>query len=370
MKKTLKRLLAGMLVVAFICQFIPAKQVKAAEEEINVNQTYSYTLTKEPKMLKFTAPEDGVFTVDAVINSDDGRTFEMFLFDSDGHELVEHLYGTNQLQKLSTTEYATKGGRSFYVKLVIPNLDEITKDVTLTVNFTASKEWENELNDSADEATKLENGVYKYGVITKDESEDFYTFKLDKTSKVVLEFGPKTISGNYEYWTVEILNDDGESHQLYGGSVSAITKETVYLKKGTYFLKVKYYINSRYVPYKISYKAENFTVKQPTVSKVKISKNTLWNYYFIDTINMKGNGEVHGFTVQAAANKKLKSKLVNRDIKAKAGVVGKKKLSTTEEIYNFNIDQSKKCYVRVRGFVTDPFGKNIYGKYSKVKSSK
>ncbi|MBP5304392.1 MAG: hypothetical protein J6Z02_00940 [Lachnospiraceae bacterium] len=370
MKKSLKRLLAGMLVLAFICQFIPARTVKAAEEEINVNQAYSYTLTPGAKMLKFTAPEDGVFTVDAVINSDDGRQLEMIVLDSEGHQLFENAYGRNQFERVSTTEYATKGGRYFYVKLMIPDLEGITKDITFTVNFTASKEWENELNDTADEACKLENGAVKYGVITKDEYEDFYTFKVAKTSKVVIEFGPKTISGNYENWTVEILNDDGESHQLYGGSVSAITKETVYLKKGTYFLKVKYYINSRYVPYKISYKAENFTVKQPTVSKVKISKNTLWNYYFIDTINMKGNGEVHGFTVQAAANKKLKSKLVNRDIKAKAGVVGKKKLSTTEEIYNFNIDQSKKCYVRVRGFVTDPFGKNIYGKYSKVKSSK
>ncbi len=370
MKKTLKRLLAGVLVLAFICQFIPAKQVKAAEEEINVNQTYSYTLSGEPKMLKFTAPEDGVFTVDAVINSDDERLFEMLLLDSEGHQLAETANGRNQFEKVSTTEYATKGGRYFYIKLTSYNTEDIKKDVTLTVNYTASNEWENELNDTADAACKLENGKVKYGVITKDESEDFYTFKVDKTSKVVLEFGPKTISGNYEYWTVEILNDDGESHQLYGGSVSAVSKETVYLKKGTYFLKVKYYISSRYVPYKISYKAEKFAVKQPTVSKVTVKKNSIWNYYFIDAIKMKGNGEVSGFTVQAASNKKLKSKLVNRDINVKAGVVGKKKISTKEEVYNFNIESNKNCYVRVRGYVTDPFGKNIYGKYSKVKSSK
>ena len=133
----------------------------------------------------------------------------------------------------------------------------------------------------------------------------------------------------------------------------------------SYFLKVKDYINSRYVPYKISFNAEKFAVKQPTVTKVTVKRNNVFNYYFIDTIKMKGNGDVSGFTVQAASNKKLKNKAVNRNINVKAGVVSKKKISTSGAVSNFNV-KSKNVYVRVRGYVTDPFGKNIYGKYSKV----
>ena len=370
MKNTIRRIIAGVLAFALVCPLTPARRVKAAEEVISVNQDYSYELTKEAKMLKFTAPEDGVFTVDAVIKSDDGRQLEVNLYDSNGNQLVDPIYGRNLFEKVSSAEYGTRGGRYFYVKLSIPNLNGVTKDVTLTVNFTASNEWENEGNDTAEEACVLENGAVKYGVLTKEEREDFFAIKLTENSKVSIEFGPKSVSGDYDNWTVDLIDSKNRTYSLYGGKVLADTTETVYLKKGTYYVRVKNYINAQFVPYKISYTAEKLVVKKPTITKVAVKKENNSKQYYLDYVNMKGNGDVNGFTLQVASDKKFKKNLVNEDIKLADGFCGKKGISTGKNSDSYTLSTGSKYYVRVRGYVADPFGSKIYGKYSKAKASK
>ena len=370
MKNTICRIIAGVLALALVCAIAPAQRVRAAEEVISVNQAYTYELTKDAKMLKFTAPEDGVFTVDAVINSDDGRQLEVNLFDSNGNKLVDPQYGRDLFEKVSTGEYATKGGRYFYIKLSIPSLNGVTKDVTLTVNFTASNEWENEGNNTAEEACVLENGTVKYGVLTKEETTDFFTFKLKENSKVTLEFGPKTITGDYNNWEVDLIDSKNESYTVYGGHISTVSTETLYLKKGTYFVRVKNYIGAQFVPYKITFTAEKLAIKKPTITKVTVKKEKNGDKYYLDSIKMKGNGDVQGFTLQAATDKKFKKKLVNNEIKLTDGICSKKEISTGKNSGSYTLSTGSKYYVRVRGYVADPFGSKIYGKYSKVKATK
>ena len=370
MKDYLKRLIVGILALAIICAIVPAQRTKAAEEVISVNRAYSYELTKDAKILKFTAPEDGVFTVDAVITSDDSKQLEVNLLDSNGNQLIDPCYGRSVFEKVSTTEYATRGGRYFYIKLSIPNLTGVTKDVTLTVNFTASNEWENEGNNTAEEACALENGAVKYGVLTKEETEDFFAVKVTENSKVTIEFGPKTVTGDYDNWVVDLIDSKNHTYSLYGGKVSALTSEAVYLKKGTYYVRVKNYINALYVPYKVSFTAEKLAIKKPSITKVTVKKAKSGDKYYLDSVKMKGNGDVQGFTLQAASDKKFKKKLVNKEIKLTDDICSKKEISTGKNSSSYTLSTGSKYYVRVRGYVADPFGSKIYGKYSKVKATK
>ncbi|MBO4559313.1 MAG: hypothetical protein J5712_04445, partial [Lachnospiraceae bacterium] len=58
------------------------------------------------------------------------------------------------------------------------------------------------------------------------------------------------------------------------------------------------------------------------------------------------------------------------EIKLTDGICSKKEISTGKNSGSYTLSTGSKYYVRVRGYVVDPFGSKIYGKYSKVKASK
>ena len=375
MKKLLKQLLGGALALTMLLTLIPAPKAKAANViSISVNQTYSFAgEDKEGKLLSFVAPTNGYFSVSAIATNGSDHDWSgvyVTVLNESGAQILDRFDAEVRDGKCVGAIYATKANRQFYVKVD----DKWGSDIlayTIRVDFVSSEEWENESNDTAGAACSLQANQWKYGTISYDDEADFYKFSVKKTSKVKVTFGPKEVSGNSNEWHVYIINSYGESYTLTNSAISTEKTETLYLKKGTYYLKVTNSWNAANVPYKLKYSASNFSVKAPTIKKVSIKKKSYSNYRYLNYITLKKNNDVSGFSVQVAKKNNMKGKLINRDtadVQPNSNI-SKTKINYTKSFYDDTLSTQKKYYTRVKAYVYDPFGAKIYGKWSKVKKA-
>ncbi|MCR4674560.1 MAG: hypothetical protein K5675_06085 [Lachnospiraceae bacterium] len=368
MKKMMKRIVAGLLALTLLCSIIPAKQTKAASstQSISVNTTCDYTLAYgEELVLQFTSPADGYFSVTLNKTASESSWESTYFYVKDGNGkqiLTSHSVCLGETD--STGVYGTKKNKTFYVVIE----DGYACQFNIRVNYTNASNWENEDNDTAKTACSLSNGKYRYGTISYGDingsTYDYYKFKVKKNSQVKITFGPKEVTGDSNYWDLDIINSNNATQDLM--YTSSVRTETVYLKKGTYYLRVgSGYYSSDDVVYKLKFKSSSLNIKKPTIKSVKVKKYKYYTNYYFDNLKMKGNKTADGFQLQIAKKKNMKGKLVNENLDITTdGSVGKKKIE-----YTYQLAKQKKYYVRVRGYVIDPFGNKIYGKYSKVKKS-
>ncbi len=375
MKKILKKVLGGALALVMLLTVIPAQKAEAAASMINVNQTYTYDFVEGDgqngeKMLQFTAPTNGYFTVNCMMNKGKWGLNYLNVMDSFGNKINQEIW-LDEGQGNSTDIYATKAGNVFLLKLEFDDSHlDYGYNCTIRVNFIETDSWENESNDTSDTACLLTANQWKYGSITSNDSYDFFKFNLNSNSKVNVTFGPKEVSGNNNYWRVVIINSDGESYTLNNGyDISTQKTESLYLKKGTYYLRVENYVDAENIPYMLHYTASNFSVKQASIKKVSVKKYSHSKYRYLNYVTLKKNSDVDGFALQVAKKKNMKGKLINKVMELESGYISKSKINYNKWASNNSLSTQKKYYARVRAYVNDPFGAKIYGKWSKVKKS-
>lgn len=90
-----------------------------------------------------------------------------------------------------------------------------------------------EENDSTDQAQIINNGITIAGDINNTDDEDYYTFELDKTSKVRLTFNNLDQIGGFE-WTIFDENKNFEEDKELK-RLSNTTYETI-LPPGSYYV--------------------------------------------------------------------------------------------------------------------------------------
>lgn len=88
------------------------------------------------------------------------------------------------------------------------------------------------------------------------------------------------------------------------------------------------------------------------------SKVTYDNYVLLNKIKIKMKSDCQGYSVKVAKKSNMKGGLLSQNVE-----VSKKTSMTLDK----HFPVYKNYYMRIRGYVTTPFGDKIYGKYSKVK---
>ena len=310
---------------------------------------------------RIVAPSDGVLSISGYnVNNDGG--IEMSLIDVDNNVLCSAgEYGQKMVYLRS---YGVRKGGTYYLKIERYGWNNYDSTMKYTVNFTATNYWEKENNNSSVHATPILKTKKYIGNLVNKNDVDYYKFKLTSKAKVSFTFGPEVVDGNIHPWIINLINSNGESVQIYYDSTSKTY--TGYLKKGTYYLKVSGAWNSSNVNYVLSYKCKSFNISTPTISSAKAKgkheKNYLYlkydNYVLLSKIKIKMKSDCQGYTVKVAKKKNMQGSLLSQDV----GVIKKSvvTLDTHFPVY-------KKYYMKVRGYVTTPFGERMYGKYSKVK---
>lgn len=372
MKSLGKKIWAAILALAIVVTILPAQNVQASESiRINVNQTITKSLDKDTyAMYSFKAPKNGYFTVELTMTEREGANWHystLTVLDASGNQILGTI-GNEKLGFTCTTDmYAAKAGTTFYIKLASDSwLDSTSK---FKVVYKNSENWENETNNSAKEACGLKNKKYKYGIITQNDKYDYYKMKVNKPSTVKVTFGPKDITGNNGDWNVAIISSNNDSAYVLT-NVKAVEKKTVYLKKGTYYLRVEGPSWGENKAYKLKYQLSGGAISKPVISKATVKKYSDSSTRYLDSITFSKNGYVDGYKVQVAKKKSMAGKYINQKIEKRffENKVSQKRIRYSEITSNKNLNSKKATYyVRVRGYVLDPFGNEIYGKYSKIK---
>lgn len=360
----MKRMLGIMLAVCMVFVLGVPQKAKAADaptqKALQVNQTYTEVWQEgETKLYSFTVPQAGNIDIEIKnTNPVGGHKVEASLFDSNNAQVLDRVDGAN----LILPTYSSDAGKTYYLK-VSDDYDAWETSFTVRINFQATSNWETENNDTTPTAdTITANKVYN-GIINSDYDKcDYYKFYIPGNRKVSIKFGPAMVDGERREWDVYLLNSKNESVHVF--ETSTTQTYSAYLKKGTYYIKVENNYNAREVQYAFSYSTKTLKIKQPKIKSITGTAYRGWlgpNYVKIKKIKIKNSGDCQGYQVRVAKKKSMKGSLANEAIAFGNGnSKGKVALSTNMGVF-------KKYYVKLRGYVNDPFGKKIYGKYSKVK---
>ena len=189
----------------------------------------------------FSIPSDGYVTVS--FNHDDvdssAELWELGIVDDAGNEY------TNLRYKGSVTDVITSGrcgirAGQYCIKIKQAG-DWSNADYSFRVNYTASDEWENELNDTATSAAAIETGKYYSGNLRKYDDADYFRFSIPSDGYVSFSFRHDTVNSAYNCWSAGITDYAGNEYftGAYAGNVSdEITSDQIRLNKGTYYIKV------------------------------------------------------------------------------------------------------------------------------------
>lgn len=358
-----KMKLAGVLFVFCIITFIGRSDHAKAAETLELNATYMIQINDgETRLYQFTVPTAG--NVHVQLKNTDPVGQEQIgaqLFDSNNLELTKRRTGVN----VDMPIYSTDGNRTFYLK-VWDNYYAEKTSFYLTVEFQETADWETEENNSTESADTIMANRIWYGMINDtNDSCDYFRFTLTANKKIQITFGPATVDGEDHGWYVSLLDSKNNSVKIYSDKVTQTYN--CYLQKGTYYIKVERNYYSENITYALSYSESSFSIKKPQITSVKGTAHKNFfssNYMDFDTIKIKNSGECTGYTVKVAKKKSMKGKMVQKDIDF-GETNSKKKISLGERL-----NVLKKYYIQVRGYVKDPFGNGIYGKYGKVKCKK
>lgn len=174
---------------------------------------------KELHMYKFTAPEDGYFSL--VFNSkaakEDMNDFKVEIFKGD----VQHIFMRHRGGSRNFKPIGAKKGATFLIGIEMTDLQAATGSFDFNVKFTKADDWENEINDDQANAREISvnkeyngsvNGLTFVGAGEAD--RDMYVFTAPDRGYFSLELNHADVAehGTYE---LEILDEN--ANQLYYG---------------------------------------------------------------------------------------------------------------------------------------------------------
>ncbi|MCM1283156.1 MAG: hypothetical protein NC180_02365 [Muribaculaceae bacterium] len=212
---------------------------------VDVNGNVNKGFASEQNYYRFTLQEDGyvVLNISNPQQKDSKAYWSVYLYNSEYKQLCGAIsvYGN---KTSATSAEIGLGAGTYYVKInsAISYQAASTDVYTLNVNFTASTDWEKELNDNFTNATEILINHAYCGSITRGFSteSDYYKFVTDKDGYVTLNFSNPLQGHSNQAWYMYLYNENFEElcNQPVFGNVSATKSPTIGIKSGIYYVKV------------------------------------------------------------------------------------------------------------------------------------
>ena len=358
-----KKLLSMLLVACMMLTLGMPEKAKAdvtTQKTLELNKAYTEVWQEyETKLYKFTVPQAGIIDISIKNTNPTGtEEVEASLYDSNNAQVLATYDGPN----VTLPTYATNANATYYLKVTDDN-SAWQSSFVVTIKFTATTNWETEKNDTAATADVISLQKTYYGMINSDFDEgDYYKFTVPGNRKVTVKFGPAMVDGESREWDVYLMNSKNQSvHILRTGTTQPYV---TYLKKGTYYLKVENEYSAKNIKYAVTVTAKTFKLKQPKIKSINGTASKGFfepNYVQLNNIRIKNSGVCQGYHILVARKKNMKGRIANETLDF-GDSVSKGKISLGNHLGVY-----RKYYVKLRGYVKDPFENKIYGKYSKVK---
>lgn len=207
-----------------------------------LNSTITGNLHKDADVdyYELTLPEDGMisFTFKHKEAEYSSNYWKYSLTDADGTRFCTwEIGGKTNIQQ--TPKLGLKKG-TYFVK-VEDSTYHSDVDYTITNTFDTTGTFEAETNDTIATANKIPVATACTGNIYKESTDvDYYSFTLEKSSNVSLNFKHKEESYSSSYWNMQILDANGEklTSKDISGTTLSTTSEQLKLEAGTYYIRV------------------------------------------------------------------------------------------------------------------------------------
>lgn len=220
----------------------------ASSLELNKNYVgYINIDTRDADFYKINLPQDGKVNVN--VKQKTGASWKVEVLDSSGE--VYSSINTDSSDYASGDKVMPIGlpAGEYYLKITDNNYDSVNIPYQFTVEFNAGNNYEKEINNSAQQANKI-NFATTYGATMQDSYDnDFYAFTLEQRANVKLSM--KSMSGGA--WIYSIINSSGQTVAYiytdgseYAPEVESITST---LNPGTYYIKVEDSYSTGLIPY-------------------------------------------------------------------------------------------------------------------------
>ena len=131
-----------------------------------------------------------------------------------------------------------------YLVVVDPGTDVLYGEFTLVTTFTASSTFENEVNDTKEEANPLGLGKAVYGSSSKRSEgydDDWFVFELAQDSCINISFVHDDLTFPKAGWNIKLYNEDDELISDFTSKLTdtLIKTGTIGLKAGVYYIKIE-----------------------------------------------------------------------------------------------------------------------------------
>ncbi len=232
--------------------------------DINVNQNYTDRLTDwdDKDYYKFTLTSDAKVSVnishDFIDSSSTYWRVSIYKNNNSNDELYAYDFkGSYKTQ--STANIGLPKG-TYFLKVEPDWLSDI--NYTIRVNATYSGNWEKELNEVYETASKIAVNKEYSGSINSWDDVDFYKFTLSSASKINIKLSHNYIDSSSTYWRMKVYKENNSNDEIYSydfhGNNKTETTANIGLPKGSYYIRIEPYSFSD-IDYKLKVTAASVT---------------------------------------------------------------------------------------------------------------
>ncbi|MDV2886346.1 S-layer homology domain-containing protein [Alkalihalophilus pseudofirmus] len=226
---------------------------------------------------RFSLNEPGNITMS--MPNDPNSAWYIYLYNSSGKELTYFNTKRGQFVTGSTSDEIGLPAGTYYIR-VSDSYDASKKPYLLNIQFEQSRFYEQELNNTTQDATVIDINYRYQGVINTSNDTDFYRFDVDSPGSYTI-----SIPNNEEVsWGLTIWDQHGDIIDAFtterGSFISNVSSKRVGLKKGTYYLQVGHPYGSN--PSKIPY---SFAIEHQQFNDMNVN---YWAYNEIAFLESKG----------------------------------------------------------------------------------
>lgn len=211
---------------------------------VHINQLYTNSNPKDELYYSFTIDKDGFISVSFTHEYDDttynNAAFSLTVYDSDYNNIQSTLVNGTTECNITTIRNGLPAGK-YYLKVGKGFWGDMSKKVyNFQINYTASDDWETELNNEFQYADDINLNQTTYG--SGVSGDDYFKFYIPEAALIKVHFihdYDKSVYNN-SAWGLTLYDNYYRDLQTtwVSGTDCNINSETIYVPAGTYYLQI------------------------------------------------------------------------------------------------------------------------------------
>lgn len=260
MKKGMKQLISGILVLCMVITMmpiVPAKAEDMVEVTPNVATTDQLNSENDVKYYSFTVDKEGYFNINFSVegtNESVGNGWSISLCDAANKK---EIYSCTVKGNQTLPKFDFAKGTKLFVKIQANTAKEAPTKVPfkLLIRTVESKNWEKEWNNSKETANQIVGNQTYYGNLYSEEDVDYYSYTIAEDGYFTVDFGVNNSNSNGE-WVVYIQDENTGMGLFNKTAYKSCSFGEFNFEKGTklniIILNKKYNKSTKFVTYNLT----------------------------------------------------------------------------------------------------------------------